>query len=310
MIKNRLTGKTSTLCHTRVTNHNGANVFWTDNSRVAVMGNHLQHFEIYDVETGESLFGPVKGELPHKSFGTEVFYSASNLRLLGPNKFREKFAEEDEGIHRLDIRTGEKTRIVSLKTIHAAFRAQNPQVSATEIMILHVEPSPDNKSIMFDFRQQGVGSLHGFVRADGTGLRWVPVRPMHVVWYDNVSMFGVATEDPEKKIHRYDLQGNQLEMLGDTSTHVGASPDRTWYAGESAYYRPEADGYTRVYLYRKGERKPVALLSEWKNSKITWGWVAHVNPSFSADGRRLYFIRASDREDKFEAVWLELPARR
>ncbi|MEX2045449.1 MAG: hypothetical protein WD941_08865 [Opitutus sp.] len=51
----------------------------------------------------------------------------------------------------------------------------------------------------------------------------------------------------------------------------------------------------------------MALLSEWKNGKISWAWVAHANPSFSADGKRIYFIRASDREDKFEAVWLELP---
>ncbi|MEX2045450.1 MAG: hypothetical protein WD941_08870, partial [Opitutus sp.] len=246
MIKNRLTGETRILCDTRVTNHNGANVFWTDNTRVAVMGNYLQYFEIYDVETGDSLFGPVKGELPHKSFGDDIFYSASTLRLREPNKFREAFAEEEEGIHRLNVRTGTKTRVVSLKAIHAAFRAQNPLVTEAEIQILHVEPSPDNKAIMFDFRQQGPGSLHGFVRADGTGLRWVPVRPMHVVWYDNASMFGVDTKDPEKKIFRYDLQGNQIELLGGTSTHVGASPDRKWYAGESAYYKPEDDGYTRV----------------------------------------------------------------
>jgi hypothetical protein len=164
---------------------------------------------------------------------------------------------------------------------------------------------------MFDYRHQrhsneGWEELHGCMYADGSGIRWVKESPMHVVWFDNHTMFGVDTTDPEKKIYQYDLYGKKLEMLGGTSTHVGTSPDREWYMGESAYYQPEEDGFTRVYLYKRGEKEPYALLAEWNNTKITWTWVAHVNPSFSSDGKRAYFIRASNTEDKFEAVSINL----
>jgi hypothetical protein len=184
-------------------------------------------------------------------------------------------------------------------------------VTANEAKILHIEPNPTNDKIMFDYRHQshsneGWEELHGFMYADGSSIRWVKERPMHVVWFDNITMFGVDTTDPEKKIFRYDLYGKKLEMLGGTSTHVGTSPDREWYIGESAYYQPEEDGFTRVYLYKRGEKEPYALLAEWKNTKITWNWVAHVNPSFSADGKRTYFNRASSTEDKFEAVSINL----
>ena len=306
MIKNRLTGDTKKISEIRTDNHNGANTFWIDNTKIAYMGHYLHYFEVYDIKKNKLLYGPVKGELGHKSFQGKIFFSACNLRLLTPNKFREKFNVNAEGIYCLNVKSGDIKLVVSKKDIHIAFLKQNSHVTDKAIEILHVEPSPDNKSIFFDFRQQGVGSLHGYVKADGTGVRWVQVRPMHVVWYDNTTMLGVKTDNPEKKIFRFDTKGNPLEMLGGTSTHVGASPDRNWYVGESAYYGPEEDGYTRVYLYQKGVREPVAILAEWKNSKITWKWVAHVNPSFSFDGKRIYFIRASDIEDKFEAVYLEI----
>ena len=54
------------------------------------------------------------------------------------------------------------------------------------------------------------------------------------------------------------------------------------------------------------DTNPERILSAWKNEKITWWWVAHVNPSFSADGKRLYFIRAVEGQDKFEAVYINL----
>ena len=54
---------------------------------------------------------------------------------------------------------------------------------------------------------------HGFVFADGSGIRWVKERPMHVVWFGNDSMFGVDTKDPEKKIYKYDLFGEKMERL-------------------------------------------------------------------------------------------------
>jgi hypothetical protein len=284
---------------------------WVNDSLLAFQVTDFKDFVIYNIETNQIEFGPIAGELPHKSFGNTLFFSISNARLLVLDPARKPYDKDREGIYALDAASGKVTQITTLEDITNAFTAQNPKVRTGEIKILHVEPNPLNDKIMFDYRyrnpiDQSWESLHGFMYADGKGIRWIKERPMHVVWFDNNTMFGVNTKDVEFNIARYDLYGKQIELLGGTSTHVGASPDRQWYVGEGGFYEPEKDGFTKVYLYKRGMKQPYALLAQWKNTKITWDWVAHVNPAFSTDGKRVYFIRASNTEDRFEAVCMDL----
>jgi hypothetical protein len=309
MIQNRETGQTRKIYQASCNNHNGVNAIWINNSLIAFQVGMFKDFVLWDINTNKSVFGLIEGELGHKSFGNILYFSICNSRRLTIDDTRTPLVPEREGIHRLDCLTGEITRVVGKAELIEAFAAQNPTVPKTEAKILHVESNPANDKIMFDYRyplpaDKGWESIHGFVFANGIGIRWVKERPMHAVWFDDTDMFGVDTHDPEKNFYRYDLLGKKLEMLGGRSTHVGASPDRQWYIGESAFYEPEQDGFTRVYLYKRGRKEPYALLAEWQNAKITWTWVAHVNPSYSSDGDRAYFIRASDQEDKFEAVMI------
>jgi len=313
MLKNRATGVVRMIFEVSCNNHNGVNAVWINDSLLAFQVNDFKDFAVYDVQSNRSVFGLVQGAIGHKSFDNLLFFSVCNARLLVYDKARMHYPAEREGIYSLNCITGEITQLVRKGDIIEAFVAQNSNVSRNETKILHVDPNPRNDKIMFDYRYRSDStkawvSLHGVVFANGTGARWVRERPMHVVWFDDNSMFGVDTEDREHKIYRYDLYGEKLEMLGGTSTHVGASPDREWYVGESDFYKPEADGFTRVYLYKRGHKKPVALLSEWDNAKITWTWVAHVNPSFSADGKRVYFVRAPNAEERYEAVFIDLAA--
>ena len=311
MLKNRTTGTTRMIFEVSCNNHNGVNALWINDALLAFQVNDFKDFIVYNIQSNRSVFGLMQGEIGHKSFSNLLFYSLCNSRLLTYDKTRTPYPSAREGIYSLNCMTGETTQVVQQEELIKAFVAQNPKVSTNQTNILHVEPNPQNDKLMFDYRYrtdpaQAWTSLHGFVYANGTDIRWIKERPMHVVWFDDTSMFGVDTEDPEHKIVRYDLHGKKLEMLGGTSTHVGASPNRDWYVGESAFYKPEDDGFTRVYLYKKGEQKPYARLAEWANTKITWTWVAHVNPSFSTDGKRVYFIRASNNEDRYEAVFINL----
>lgn len=311
IIKNRRTGAIRNIYEIWTTNHNGANAIWINDSLISFQVNHLKDFVVYNINTDKSIFGLINGELGHKSFNNILMFTICNGRYIKLDKTREPYESKYEAIYSLNCITGKQTQIVKLKDIIHAFISQNPNVTKNEGRILHVEPNSSNDKILFDFRHPRYPNktweeLQGFVYPDGSGIRWIKERPMHVVWFDNNSMFGVDTKDPEKKIYQYDLFGDKLETLGGTACHFGASPNRDWYVGESDYYRPEEDGYTRVYLYKRGEIKPFALLAEWKNTKITWEWVAHVDPSFSSDGKRVYFIRASNTEDKFEAVSIDL----
>lgn len=311
MIKNNITGESWQIYKVWCNNHNGANALWINDSLITFQVNHLKDFVIYNVLSNKLLFKPINGELGHKSFGNILFYSICNSRLRTLDKTRKPYPAKKEGLFTINCINGEKKRVVKKTDIIDALIKQNPEITGEGAAILHVEPNADNSSILFDYRyvkdiKEGTEEMQGFVNADGSSIRWVKERPMHVVWFDNSNMFGVDTKDTEKKIYRYDLFGKKVELLGGTSTHVGGSPDRDWYIGESGYYGPEKDGFTRVYLYKRGKKEPFALLSEWSNSKITWKWVAHVNPSFSEDGHRAYFIRASNDKDKYDAVYIDL----
>ena len=50
---------------------------------------------------------------------------------------------------------------------------------------------------------------------------------------------------------------------------------------------------------------PFALVGEWDYCNLTWKQVAHVNPTFSSDGKRFYFIRATS-DNRFEACYLDM----
>jgi len=305
MIRNTRTGDTNKIHEIWTTNHNGGNAVWVDAAIVAFQVNHLKDFVVYDVVKNRLLFGPVDGELGHKSFGNTIYYTVCSSRLRSLDASRKPYEAADEGIYRLNVVTGKREQVATKKQIVQAFSAYDHKTTDECAAILHVEPNPKGDKLIFDFRYSDK-EVRGFMKADGTDIRALPVRPMHCVWFDNDFLLGVYTADPEKKIYRFGLNGDRVELLGGLSTHVGGSPDRQWYIGESAYYGPDPDGYTRVYLYRRGNTTPVALLAEWTNSKITWDWVAHVNPSFSSDGERAYFIRAVDNEDAFEAVGIDL----
>jgi hypothetical protein len=218
IIKDRKTGNSRKIYEVTCTNHNGANAIWVNDSLISFMVNHLQDFAVYNIISDQSVFGLVKGELGHKSFGNILVYTKCNGRLLGPDKNRSPFDAEEEGIHSLNCISGEKNQFVKKIDIITAFKSQNPNVTKNEARILHVEPSPLNDKIMYDYRHprnpdNRWEELHGFVFADGSGIRWVKERPMHVVWFGNDSMFGVDTKDPEKKIYKYDLFGEKMEML-------------------------------------------------------------------------------------------------
>ena len=65
------------------------------------------------------------------------------------------------------------------------------------------------------------------------------------------------------------------------STLAAWSPDSRWIA----YGKPEVDGLTRVHLYSLDSRKTIPVTDGWYNSN---------EPSFSRDGKYLFFV--SDRD--------------
>ena len=134
-------------------------------------------------------------------------------------------------------------------------------------------------------------------------------KPFHMLWFDELSMLGASRQSQDiKVIKRIDRRGWGFEILGGDGAHAGRSPDLEWFAGERApggAYEEEDDGYTRLYLYERGVRQPVAILGKWSNGFLTWERNAHANPAFSGDGNRLYYLRSNTNEFHLNYVNLE-----
>jgi hypothetical protein len=59
-------------------------------------------------------------------------------------------------------------------------------------------------------------------------------------------------------------------------------------------------------LYRRGETKPDCILATMPIVQPIWTLSAHVNPSFSRDGKRVYFNRAM-ADGLSQAYYVDLP---
>ncbi len=73
--------------------------------------------------------------------------------------------------------------------------------------------------------------------------------------------------------------------------HADASPNRGWYAGETADYGGSPIPFA---LFRKGETAVYEMLWQHSFSNVVWTDQNHVNPAFSHDGTRIYFNYAVD----------------
>lgn len=282
--------------------HNGAKAFWIDNQRLAYDSIGLR---VINVDTGKQLYGP----FPIKS---ETHFSVNN-RIIFHGSVQDKLA-----VWELDCDLGKTRIITTLGDVNAALKQQNVDTKNEEIT--HIQPSADGNRFLFRFGE-GRGRRMGCVRmADGSLLGVFPgEKPMHFLWYDNKTVMGAnwnfkATDHaPDDFVvfrqaaqgrwyQRFNLEGGVLETLAGTITHGAGSPDRNWYAGETANYGRIP---IRLALYRRGNTSPTAILMDHSYKNITWAKRAHVNPSFSRGGKRVYFFRAIS-ETQFNASFVDI----
>ena len=303
IIRERASGAERALADVRVPNHNAANAIWLDARTIAFHTNGTKLFAVMDVVSGKKLFDSMQGELPHKAVGDMLYFARDSANT--PDK------PDEWGIWELNWKTGALRLVVSQEKLGKALHALDPAIKTGRVTLLHVDPSPDGKRVacayryFIDGKKKPIAVLAYFNAADGSGIGVLKNRPMHPLWYDNDTFMGIYTQNNDHLISRYNLAGERIEKMAGVTTHAGATSDRQWFAGETSYYGPAEDGYTRVCIYRRGEMKPAAILAEWKNGDPTWVWSAHVSCSFSADGQRVYFLRVTP-DDRTEVCVFDM----
>ena len=268
------------VCIESLTVHNAACQQWVDERTIAYQDGRRVHVVGLD---GQAKIEPVPGLLEHESHEGKVLVS---LRRDEPGTL--------PGACEVDIRTGQRVRICTPADF-AIFRDRFPadyRPDPADWQVLHLQYNPSGTRMAMRF-DMGPGEPFRYVMTcdlDGGNPACFGPKPMHFVWFDDETLMGhdhqVRNGLPDDRhLRRYRPDGSAVETLAGPGNHLGASPDRDLFASESWYHAP----IVRLQVYRRGETAPTAVIAEHDRAETVWGLTFQVNPSFSREGRRVYF---------------------
>lgn len=289
-------------------NHNGPSAtFITDNLIVFRDGEQgLPVFRILDIRSGAVV---------HKIFAKESHCAENGKYPFSVSK--EFFGKNPDypqidtaGIYLLDVLSGEISLAVSEADILNMVREHGLTPTEFTASVSHVQLNPSASSVMMRLSvgECPVFGALGCVDLDTGKSHIIPDKPVHQLWFDDETYMATRQFNRDKFIEmetsyiaRFSKDGEELEVLGGISNHMDGSKDRLWFAGDRCYpnYAPN------VYLYKRGSKDVVYTFEIPQNEYVTWKKQVHPNPSFSRDGKRLYFNRQTDNNTT-EAVFADI----
>ncbi|HMR85398.1 MAG TPA: hypothetical protein PKE30_19775 [Niabella sp.] len=270
--------------------HDGAEAQWVDNDRIALFDD--RKIRIIHIRSGKDLLQKelLAAEIGHDTHNGKVLYSICEGKVPG-----------EPAIYELDCNTQQVRTVLKVKDLATlpvpSFMNKDSLYPLMQWQLSHLQYSPDGKKICFRI-EMGPGSnniLLGICDVDGSNLKaWM--KPLHFVWYDNETIAGHYSNAPDGKrpepkesrytLNLWDLNGNMVKkMMTPLGNHLAISPDKTRFVSETFYQRSPVV----VTLY--GLEKGPLEICRFDPFDITWEKKFHVNPSFSRDGKRVYYSR-------------------
>jgi hypothetical protein len=291
------------LAELSISQHNGADASWIDNNSIVytqICDNGVEGFFVIDADTGMVKYGPIYGQLGHKAVIKLVPYDIGTRHLkayAGDNA-------PEPGLYCLDTTTGATNLLASLNEIYAHVKREGytPLEGAKDIFHIQLSPLADKVMIRMDLADSKII----LSRDLNTGRFYIiPNKPLHQLWYDNDTIFAVnalrGTGKSDMNIYRFDLIGNSLELLGGRGNHIDISPDGGLLVTDNMYQKSPHE----IYLYRRGETTPAAVLYSSDITYPVWQLSVHANPVFSRDNSRVYFVHGTG-ESSARAVYADL----
>ena len=284
----------------RTNNHNGSAMQWVDNNSVAFSAPNIKDgtISVVNVDTGAVEHGPYRGGfLGDNNHGGKILMA---IRYKNSN-----FGEQ--GIYELDTNNGKIRQIVRTRDLSDYYDKYKWKGNRdfTKWKIDHVKYSTDGSYIAFNVRPYGVDAINRNLftcKVDGSDMNYWGLgdKPLHYSWFDENTFLGCHSKVFEDGISanmfikRWDRNKNYLETLAEPGNHVAMSTDENWYAGETGYNSDPI----KLFLYKRGSIKSTAVIFEHPFTDMVWKSHGHVNPSFSRDGKRLYYTRAVSNQLK------------
>lgn len=293
-------------------NHNGPSASFITDSIIVFRDSEdgLPVFRILDIDTGE---------VKHKIFAKESHRAENGMYPFSVSReFLGKNPDYPEisgcGIYILDTAGGKITLAASEEDILNMVRSHGLTPNEHTASVSHVQLNPSATAVMMRLGAEECpvfGAL-GCIDLDTRETHIIPDKPVHQLWFDDDTYIatrqfadGRRIEMDTSYIARFTKDGEELEILGGIANHTDGTADRRFFAGDRCY-----PGFApNVYLYERGSKKPAAEFCIPWDEYTTWRLQVHPNPSFSRDGKRLYFNRQSAGTDgryKTELVFADI----
>lgn len=290
-------------------NHNGPSATFVDNEHIVFRSgiDGLSVFYIVNVYTCEVKYGPIFAKESHCAENGKYPFSISE-NFLGKNP--DYPVIDSCGIYILDIKTGEITKAVDTQEIIDMVEKRGYTANQWTASMSHVQLNPSATSVMMRLSvdECPVFGALGAIDLDTHETHLIPNKPVHQLWFDDNSYMathqvhnGKIIEMESSRIQRFSKDGEVLETLGGNGNHIDGSPDRQWFVGDRAYPEYPLD----ILLYKRGSIEPVAILDSQNFQHTVWKLQVHPNPTFSRDGKRVYFNRPTE-EGKTQAVYVDI----
>lgn len=288
-------------------NHNGPSASFIDNDRIVFRGGSdvkESLFYIYNINTDKLEIGPIKGKESHCAVKNHFPFSITPKQL----DKNPQYPQIDEvAVYDLDCNNGAVKKLMSLIKMEKYLKEKGFHTCESTISVSHVQYNENLTAIMMRVGLADGAVLVGYDLINKE-YHLIADKPVHQLWFDNESYIavyqyhdGTRWHMDKSRINRYSMDGEIIELLGGIGNHVDISPDRQWVTGDSMY----PDEVIKVFLYKRGHVEPTAVLDEHCFFDCAWNKKVHTNPSFSRDGKRIYFNRPVS-EDKSVAVYVDI----